>query len=80
MPIAGDTVTFVIGLSFVAEALRLRLGWGVALKMLLNLSIDWLLGLVPGLDLILDTLFKAHKRNAALLETAYAAKYDAPPT
>lgn len=31
------------------------------------LGFDWFVGLIPGLDLILDTAVKAHSKNADLL-------------
>lgn len=37
------------------------------LRMAGNLVFDWFVGLIPGLDLILDTAVKAHSKNAALL-------------
>ncbi len=70
LPVAGDTVTLLIGATMLLEARRLHLGPGVQLRMAGNLLIDWLLGLVPGVDLILDTVFRAHARNAAILTDA----------
>lgn len=49
------------------EARRLRLGPAAMLRMAGNLVSDWFAGLIPGLDLILDTAVKAHSKNAALL-------------
>lgn len=74
LPIAGDTITLLIGSAMLVEARRLRLGRGVSARICANLAVDWLLGLVPGLDLILDTVYKAHKRNAELLIRAAAEK------
>lgn len=74
IPGLGDTITAVIGATMIREAVRLDLGSGVIGRMVLNLGADWLLGLVPGLDLILDTVFKAHERNARLLLEANAER------
>lgn len=68
VPVVGDTVTALIGLYMIKEAKRLGAGTPVILKMVKNLAIDWVVGLVPGLDLILDTAVKAHTRNAELLQ------------
>ena len=67
LPVAGDAITALIGGAMVVEALRLRLGTGVVVKMLGNLGIDFVVGLVPGADLVLDVAFKAHARNAKLI-------------
>ncbi|MFI4853735.1 MAG: DUF4112 domain-containing protein [Phycisphaerales bacterium JB065] len=70
LPIAGDTVMLLVGLYPVFEAIRLRLGAGVVLRMLLNLGIDWLVGLVPLIGFIPDSMYKANSRNAKLLRNA----------
>lgn len=67
VPVVGDTATFVIGLAMLAEARRLSMPRTVMANMIGNLALDWLVGLVPGIDLILDSVVKAHRRNATLL-------------
>ncbi|XHC26388.1 DUF4112 domain-containing protein [Phycisphaerales bacterium ac7] len=74
LPLAGDTIMLVIGLYPVYEALRLRLGIGVALRMLFNLLIDWLVGLFPVIGVVPDVWYKANVRNAALLAKAIARR------
>lgn len=74
IPGIGDTITMLMGLVLVFEARRIGLGRGVIAQMLLNLGLDWLVGLIPGLDIIFDTAFKAHARNARLLREAVAAR------
>jgi len=73
VPGVGDTVTAIIGALMIREALRLNVRRGVVAQMVGNLALDWALGLVPGLDLVLDTAFRAHDRNAQLL-LRHAAK------
>ena len=68
LPGIGDTLTAAIGFSIVLEAIRRRVGWGVVAKMILNLIFDWLIGLIPIIDLLLDVAFKANVRNVRLLE------------
>ena len=70
LPIAGDTVMLLVGLYPVFEAVRLKLGAVVVLRMLLNLGIDWLVGLVPLIGFIPDSMYKANSRNAKLLRNA----------
>lgn len=68
IPVIGDTATLLIGLYPVAEGVR----WGVRkrtiARMLWNLLFDWLIGLIPLIDIVLDVAFKANLRNARLLE------------
>lgn len=68
IPVVGDPATLLVGVAMFAEAIRLRVSAHVYRQMLWNLALDWLVGLVPGIDLVLDTAFKAHSENAALLE------------
>ncbi|MEM0984120.1 MAG: DUF4112 domain-containing protein [Planctomycetota bacterium] len=68
LPVAGDTITAIMGLYPIFEARRLGVRWPVILKMLLNLGLDWLVGLIPLVDLIFDVAFKANVRNLKLLE------------
>lgn len=68
LPGVGDTVTAIIGAAIFSEAHRLRVGKRVMAKMVANLAIDWLIGLVPLVDIVFDTAFKAHIRNARLLQ------------
>lgn len=68
LPGIGDTLTAATGFSIVLEAIRRRVGWGVVAKMILNLVFDWLIGLIPIIDLLLDVAFKANVRNVRLLE------------
>lgn len=78
VPGVGDTAMLLVGLYPVFEAVRLRLGFGLVLRMLLNLGIDWLVGLVPLLGFIPDALFRANSRNAALLRTGIQSRADKP--
>lgn len=67
VPVAGDTITLGIGAAMLGEARRLGLGKRVMAKMAGNLAVDWVVGLVPGIDLVLDTVIRAHSKNAELL-------------
>jgi hypothetical protein len=70
IPGIGDTITSAVSLYLVVEAYRLRIGAWPITKMLFNVAIDWLVGLVPGLDVVLDVAFKANAKNAAILKKA----------
>ena len=46
------------------------LGRGLAARMLGNLFVDWLVGLIPVVDIFFDVAFKANVRNLKLFEEA----------
>lgn len=68
IPVLGDTLTLIVGLAMLVEARRLRAPGSLMGAMVFNLLVDWLAGLVPGVDLVLDTMVKAHTKNAKLLD------------
>jgi hypothetical protein len=68
LPVVGDAASAALAFLPVLEAFRLGVRRVVLAKMLSNIGVDFLVGLVPGLDLVLDTAFKASLRNARLLE------------
>lgn len=70
VPGIGDTLTAGISAYIVLEAFRLRIGAWPIIKMIVNIVLDFLVGLIPGLDLIFDVAFKANVRNAAILKEA----------
>ena len=68
LPVAGDTLSALIGALIVFDAGRVGAPFRLRARMAGNLLIDWVLGLVPLLDVVLDTAFKANLRNVRLLE------------
>jgi hypothetical protein len=68
LPGFGDLVGAALGLYVVAEAWRRRAPKVLIARMLLNLSVDLLSGLVPVLGDIWDFLFRANTRNLELLQ------------
>ena len=72
LPVAGDTVSFVIGLYPVWIAQKHKLGKAVIGRMLLNLGMNWGIGLVPIAGDAIDVLLKANMKNVALLKKAAA--------
>jgi hypothetical protein len=67
LPGVGDVVGSVFGLYVVSVAVRRRLPVVVIARMLLNLGIDTLIGVVPVAGDLADVAFRAHRRNAELL-------------
>lgn len=74
IPGIGDTLTLIPQLYLLYEAIRLRIGWGVILSMLVNVLIDWLIGLIPVLGDFFDIVFKSNLRNAKLVAEAMRQK------
>jgi hypothetical protein len=68
IPGAGDLVGSLVGAYGLWVANRLGAPASVQGRMLLNLAIDALFGVVPLLGDIFDAAFKAHVRNRVLLE------------
>src|SRR5262249_10838168 len=67
LPGAGDLITTLVGLYPVTVALRRRMPAVVVARMLRNLAIDLLVGLVPVFGDAFDFFYKAHRMNADLL-------------
>jgi hypothetical protein len=73
LPIAGDLLSALLGLSIVWQAYKLNAPRSLQFRMLGNLSLDFLLGSVPVIGDIADVAFRKNIRNADLLE-AWVAK------
>jgi hypothetical protein len=67
LPGLGDIVPMTFGLYVIITAARRRVPPVVLARMMLNVGIDALVGVVPILGDVFDIAFKAHKRNAELL-------------
>jgi hypothetical protein len=70
IPGIGDVGSAAIGAYIIRTANRLGVPAIVQMRMLLNLLIDTLLGLVPIIGDYLDVLYKANAKNAALVQRA----------
>ena len=79
VPVAGDIVTTLIGVYPLYIARKHNLGKFIRARMVSNLLIDLALGSVPLIGDAFDIGFKAHLKNAALLEKAAAKKRGASP-
>jgi hypothetical protein len=67
IPGLGDAVGSLIGAYSLWIARRLGAPGAVQARMVLNLAVDGIVGLVPLLGDLFDFAFKAHSRNHALL-------------
>ena len=68
VPWAGDLLTALLSCAIVFQAYQMRLPRVVQLRMLLNVAIDLLIGVVPILGDAVDVFWKANSKNMALLE------------
>lgn len=68
IPGLGDVVTPLFAAALLLEARRRRVPWIVQLRMLLNVAIDAMVGVVPVAGDFWDAVWKANTRNLALLE------------
>lgn len=70
IPGIGDTATLAASLWIVYQAGRLGAPTGVVARMLLNVGLDYAIGLVPVAGDLFDIAWKANRRNVRLLRTA----------
>ena len=68
VPWVGDVLTAILGSAIVVQAHRMRIPGVVQFRMLLNIGIDVLIGVVPFLGDAADFFWKANAKNFALLE------------
>ena len=69
LPGVGDVVGSLLGLYTVGVAVRRKMSPVIIARMLMNLALDAVIGIVPLAGDIADFAFKANKKNVALLET-----------
>ncbi|MDX1634229.1 MAG: DUF4112 domain-containing protein [Marinobacter sp.] len=67
LPGIGDLAGFGLSLYLVGEAVKLRAGSRLIGKMLGNVAVDFVVGLVPVLGDAFDLVWRANDRNARLL-------------
>jgi hypothetical protein len=73
VPWAGDAITALFAAAIVIQAHKLGVPRVVQLRMLLNVGLDVLIGIVPVAGDVADFFWKANTRNMVLLERHAAA-------
>lgn len=76
VPGLGDLIGLVLSLYLVVEAIRLGAGAGLVLRMLGNLLLEFVIGLVPVVGDAFDLMWKANNRNARLLRAHITRKLE----
>lgn len=77
IPGGGDWATWVVGVYIFWESLRLDTPKGLLTRMVVNLTIDLVVGYIPALGDLFDAAFKANRRNVDLLLEFYGVNPDA---
>jgi hypothetical protein len=74
LPVLGDTITTLAGTYPIYIARKHKLGKAVEWRMMANLAVDYVGGIIPVVGDLFDVAFKANLKNVALLEKAAAGK------
>ena len=80
VPVLGDTVMFIAGLYPLHLARKHKLPKLVQWRMIGNLAIDYIIGIVPIIGALFDAAYKANVKNVALLERAIARRATDEPS
>lgn len=68
IPVGGSAIGALLGLYMVWEASNLKMPKSAALRMIGNVGIDFLLGLVPWFGAIPDFFFRSNSRNLRIIK------------
>ena len=74
IPGGGDWVTWFVSLYVLFEALRLRVPARVLFGIGWNVTVDLILGYVPGVGDLADAVFKANRRSVTLILEWFEAR------
>ena len=70
-PVAGDLATYGVSAVLIATMYRHGASQKLVIKMIINSTIDLLLGSIPLIGTIFDVFYKANNRNVRLLREHY---------
>ncbi len=73
IPAGGDWISWTVSTYIIWEALRLKVPLRVLFGIAKNITVDFLVGYVPGVGDFMDILLKANKRSVGLLLTHFDA-------
>jgi hypothetical protein len=79
IPGIGDTATSLVAAYIVLEAARLGVPKRTLARMIANVGVDFIVGLVPLLGDLGDFAWKANRRNARMLHDHLLARRSAAP-
>ncbi len=75
IPWAGDIIGAFLSLFILHTAYKAGVSKTDFLKMLLNIVIDFIVGLIPFIGVVFDVVYKANVKNVKILETYSHGKY-----
>lgn len=79
IPWAGDVLTAVLSCAIILQAHHLGVPRVVQLRMVMNVAIDVIAGVIPVFGDVADVFWKSNAKNFALLERHAAAPQPATP-
>ena len=71
LPVFGDLVTFIVSGMLIYTMRKHGASGNVAIKMILNATLDAVIGAIPLVGTIFDVFYKANDRNVKLLKEHY---------
>ncbi|MCH5597579.1 DUF4112 domain-containing protein [Niabella ginsengisoli] len=71
IPVAGDISGYIISISLIITMVKHGASGRLAAKMLVNATLDALIGAIPVLGWVFDFTYKANTRNLKLLSEHY---------
>lgn len=78
VPGIGDTLTLLLSAYIVREGFALKLPLSAKAKMLWNIFVDWLVGLIPIVGDLLDVGYKGNLKNIRLIKEHYRRRDPGP--
>lgn len=79
IPGIGDLAGAALSLFVIAEGIRMKVGKGLILKMVGNVAVELVVGLVPILGDAFDFYWKSNRRNSELLRRRILKELEPPP-
>ena len=68
VPWAGDVLTSLLSCAIIVQAHRMRIPRVVVVRMLINVALDFVIGVVPVVGDVADVFWKSNSKNFELLE------------
>jgi hypothetical protein len=79
IPWVGDVLTAIFSSAVILQAHHMRVARVVQLRMLMNVAIDVIVGVIPVVGDLADFAWKSNAKNFALLERHAASAHPATP-
>lgn len=76
IPVVGDVISLVLAARIVRLAKKMGVPEDMQKKMVKNVALDFVIGLVPFIGDLADFFFKANKANVKMMEKWWLAQHD----